>query len=108
MEIVNYLKYKGYLVLLLIVNFVYWMDIFNGIYDEIFFIFYWYLVVCCGVGFFGFFGNVFIKSNGVVVILGFVVIVVEFILIELIFVEENYCDDCWLCEVVCVFGFING
>jgi epoxyqueuosine reductase len=108
MEIANYLKHKGHPALPLTANFAYRTDTPNGIYDEIPPVSHRYLAVRCGVGFFGLSGNVLTKSNGAAVILGSVVTAAELIPTEPIPAEENYCDDCRLCEAACASGFING
>jgi epoxyqueuosine reductase QueG len=107
MEIANYLQHKGYPAVPLNANTAYRTDTKNGIYDEIPPISHRYLAVRCGVGFFGLSGNVLTKTNGAAIILGSVVTAAELIPTDPIPAEENYCDDCRLCEAACASGFIN-
>jgi epoxyqueuosine reductase QueG len=107
MEIANYLQHKGYPAVPLNANTAYRTDTKNGIYDEIPPISHRYLAVRCGVGFFGLSGNVLTKANGAAIILGSVVTAAELIPTDPIPAEENYCDDCRLCEAACASGFIN-
>ena len=107
MEIANYLQHKGYPAVPLNANTAYRTDTKNGIYDEIPPISHRYLAVRCGVGFFGLSGNVLTKANGAAIILGSVVTAAELIPTDPISAEENYCDDCRLCEAACASGFIN-
>jgi len=108
MEIANYLNHKGHPAVPLTANTAYRSDSPNGIYDEIPPISHRYLSVRCGVGFFGLSGNVLTKSNGAAVILGSVITAAELIPTDPIPAEENYCDECRLCEAACASGFING
>ena len=108
MAIANYLKHKGHPAVPLEANTDYRTDTENGIYDEIPPISHRYLAVRCGVGFFGLSGNVLTKANGAAVILGSAVTTAELIPTDPIPTEENYCDDCLLCEAACASGFING
>ena len=108
MAIANYLKHKGHLSVPLEANTDYRTDTKNGIYDEIPPISHRYLAVRCGVGFFGLSGNVLTKKNGAAIILGSAVTTAELIPTDPIPAEENYCDDCLLCEAACASGFING
>ena len=108
MAIANYLHHKGYPAVPLEANTNYRTDTKNGIYDEIPPISHRYLAVRCGVGFFGLSGNVLTKANGAAIILGSVVTAADLIPTDPIPAEENYCDDCLLCEAACASGFING
>ena len=107
MEIANYLKHKGHPAVPLTANTDYRTDTKNGIYDEIPPVSHRYLAVRCGVGFFGFSGNVLTKAHGAAIILGSVVTTAELIPTDPIPLEEHYCDDCRLCEAACASGFIN-
>ncbi len=108
MEIANYLNHKGHAAVPLTANTAYRTDTRNGIYDEIPPISHRYLAVRCGVGFFGLSGNVLTQNNGAAVILGSVVTEAGLIPTDPIPAQENYCDDCRLCEAACASGFING
>jgi epoxyqueuosine reductase QueG len=107
MEIANYLKHKGHPAVPLTANTDYRTDTKNGIYDELPPVSHRYLAVRCGVGFFGLSGNVLTKAHGAAIILGSVVTAAELIPTDPIPVEENYCDDCRMCEAACASGFIN-
>ena len=108
MEIANYLKHKGFPAVPLSANTAYRTDTENGMYDEIPPISHRYLAVRSGVGFFGLSGNVLTKANGAAILLGSVVTAAELIPTDPIPAEENYCDDCRLCEAACASGFIDG
>lgn len=66
-----------------------------------------YLAARSGVGHFGISGNVITKSHGAAVILGCVVTTAQLVPTDPLPPEENYCDDCKLCQQACVAGFMS-
>jgi len=107
LELANYLGQKGYPSVALNANTAYRSDTPNGRFDEKPPISHRYLAVAAGIGFFGHSGNVLTPTEGAAVILGSVVTEAELIPTQPIPAEENYCDDCLLCEGACASGFIK-
>jgi epoxyqueuosine reductase len=108
LELSNYLTQKGFPSTPLTANTAYRSDTKRGYLDEKPLVSHRYLAVRSGVGFFGLSGNVLTKKKGAAVILGSVVTEAELIPTEALAKEENYCDDCRLCEASCASGYING
>lgn len=108
LELANYLNQKGFPSTPLTANTAYRSDTKRGFLDEKPLVSHRYLAVRSGVGFFGLSGNVLTPREGAAVILGSVVTEAELIPTEPLAKEENYCDDCRLCEASCASGYING
>ena len=108
LELANYLNQKGFPSTPLTANTAYRSDTKRGFLDEKPLVSHRYLAVRSGVGFFGLSGNVLTPREGAAVILGSVVTEAALIPTEPLAGEENYCDDCRLCEASCASGFING
>jgi epoxyqueuosine reductase QueG len=108
LEIANYLNQKGYPTIPLTANTAYRADTEKGRYDEKPPVSHRYLAVRSGVGFFGLSGNVLTKTNGAAVILGSAVTEAELVPTEPLPVEDNYCDDCRMCQAACASGYIDG
>ena len=108
LELANYLNQKGFPSTPLTANTMYRSDTKRGYLDEKPPVSHRYLAVRSGVGFFGLSGNVLTKKEGGAVILGSVVTEADLIPTEPLAKEENYCDDCRLCEASCASGYING
>ena len=108
LEIANYLHQKGYPSVPLTANTAYRTDSKNGRFDEIPPISHRYLAVRSGIGFFGLSGNVLTQNEGAAIILGTVVTEARLMPTEPIPAEDNYCDDCRLCQAACAFGYIDG
>ena len=108
LEIANYMNQKGYPSVPLTANTAYRTDTKNGRFDEIPPISHRYLAVRSGVGFFGLSGNVLTRQDGAAIILGSVVTEAELIPTDPIPAENNYCDDCRLCQAACASGYIHG
>jgi len=107
LELAGYINQKGFTSVPLTANTAYRTDSKNGPLDEIPPISHRYLAVRSGVGFFGLSGNVLTRKDGAAIILGSVVTEAELIPTEPLSEDENYCDDCRLCEAACASGFIN-
>ena len=108
LELSNYLNQKGFPSTPLTANTAYRSDTKRGYLDEKPLVSHRYLAVRSGVGFFGLSGNVLTRKEGAAVILGSMVTEAELIPTEPLAKEENYCDDCRLCEASCASGYING
>jgi len=107
LELANYLNQKGYPSVALNANTAYRTDTENGRFDEKPPISHRYLAVASGIGFFGHSGNVLTPTEGAALILGSVVTEAELIPTQPLPAEENYCDDCRLCQAACASGFIK-
>ncbi|MFH1138172.1 MAG: epoxyqueuosine reductase [Pseudomonadota bacterium] len=66
-----------------------------------------YLAVASGVGSFGLSGNVLDKTHGAGLILGAVLTSAELNPTAPLPPEENYCDDCRLCQAVCASSLMD-
>lgn len=66
-----------------------------------------YLAVRSGVGYFGFSGNVITRSEGAAVILASVITSADLEATDPLPAQENYCDECRLCDSACASGFMN-
>ena len=108
LELANYLNNKGFPSTPLTANTAYRSDTKRGVLDEKPPVSHRYLAVRTGVGFFGLSGNVLTPKEGAAVILGSVVTEAELMPTEPMTKEDNYCDDCRLCEASCASGYING
>ena len=108
LELSNYLNQKGFPSVPLNANTAYRADTQNGRRDELPPVSHRYVAVRSGVGFFGLSGNVLTKRDGAAIILGSVVTEAALIPTEPLPAEDNYCDNCKLCEAACASGFIDG
>jgi epoxyqueuosine reductase len=66
-----------------------------------------YLAVACGVGSFGWSGNVIDDKHGACIILGAVVTSAELSPTAPLDQKDNYCDECHLCSAACASGLMN-
>jgi len=66
-----------------------------------------YLAVRSGVGHYGLSGNLITKEHGACVILGSVVTTAELVSTDPLPPEDNYCDDCGMCQAACLTGFVT-
>lgn len=107
LEVSEFLNMKGFKSVPLVANATYRKDTPNGPYDEKPPISHRYLAVRSGIGYFGKSGNVIMKKYGAAVILASVVTEADLIPTESLPPEENYCDDCRLCQASCASGLIS-
>ncbi|MCP4755573.1 MAG: epoxyqueuosine reductase [Proteobacteria bacterium] len=106
-EVAKYLEMKGYPSAAQTANVDYRTDTPGGALDELPPISHRYLAVRSGVGYFGRSGNVLTKHHGATVILGTLVTEASLIPTEPLPPEDNYCDECNLCNAACASGFFN-
>jgi epoxyqueuosine reductase QueG len=106
-EVANFLTQIGYPSVPQASNFVYRNDMQHSPKSETPPIAHRYLAVRSGVGHFGYSGNVITKEHGAAIILGSVVTVAELIPTAPLLAEDNYCDECRLCQAVCASGYMS-
>ena len=106
-EVANFLTQIGHPSVPQASNFVYRKDAQHSPKSEKPPIAHRYLAVRSGVGYFGYSGNVITKEHGAAIILGSVVTVAELIPTHPLFAEDNYCDECRLCQAVCASGYMS-
>ena len=63
--------------------------------------------VLSGIGHFGLSGNVIRKPEGAAIILGSVITEAELTPTEPLSEDENYCDDCRMCQAACASEFMS-
>ncbi len=107
LEISNFLNMKGNKSVPIASNLVYRTDTENGPLDEVPPISHRYLAVRSGIGHFGLSGNVITKKEGAAIILASVVTEAELEPTDALPDEDNYCDNCRLCQSVCASGFMS-
>ena len=106
LELAEYLNMKGYASVPVTANGVYRKDVEGGPYTELPPISHRYLAVRSGVGHFGLSGNVLVKEHGASIILASVITRAELLSTDPLPEEDNYCDDCRLCQSVCASGLM--
>jgi epoxyqueuosine reductase QueG len=106
-EVANFLTQIGYPSVPQAANFVYRKDGQHSPKSEKPPISHRYLAVRSGVGHFGYSGNVITKEHGAAIILGSVVTVAELVPTDPLHAEDNYCDECRLCQAVCESGYMS-
>jgi epoxyqueuosine reductase QueG len=106
-EVANFLTQIGHPSVPQAANFVYRTDAQYSPKSEKPCIAHRYLAVRSGVGYFGYSGNVITKEHGAAIILGSVVTVAELIPTDPLLAEDNYCDECRICQAVCASGYMS-
>jgi epoxyqueuosine reductase QueG len=107
LELARFLEMKGHRAVPVESNFVYRKDTARGPFDEMPPISHRYLAVRAGVAHFGLSGNVIRKKEGAAIILGSVVTDAQLMPTDPLPPEENYCDECRLCQSVCASGLMH-
>jgi len=107
LELSNFLTQKGHKSMPLASNAVYRTDTPLGAIDELPPISHRYLAVRSGVGCFGLSGNVIRPKEGAGIILGGIVTEAELEPTDPMPAEDNYCDDCRLCQSLCASGLMD-
>jgi len=107
LELARFLEMKGQAAVPIESNFVYRKDTPRGMFDEKPPIAHRYLAVRAGIAHFGLSGNVIRKKEGAAIILGSVVTDADLLPTELPPSEENYCDECKLCQSACASGLMH-
>jgi epoxyqueuosine reductase QueG len=107
LEVANFLTQIGHFSIPQAANFVYRKDDQHSPKSEKPPIAHRYLAVRSGVGYFGNSGNVITKEHGAAIILGSVVTVAELIPTAPLLAEDNYCDECRICQAVCASGYMS-
>jgi len=107
LELSEYLNMKGLLSVPVTANGVYRKDVPGGAYAEIPHLSHRYLAVRSGIGHFGLSGNVITAEHGAAIILGSVVTQAELIPTDPLPAEDNYCDECHLCQSSCISGLMS-
>ncbi len=106
-ELSEYLNMKGLVSVPLASNGVYRKDVPGGPYAEVPPLSHRYLAVRSGIGHFGLSGNVITAKHGAAVLLGTVVTRAELIPTDPLPAEDNYCDECHLCQSSCMSGLMS-
>jgi len=107
LELSEYLNMKGLVSVPVSTNAVYRKDVPGGVYAEIPYLSHRYLAVRSGIGHFGLSGNVITAEHGAAVLLGSVVTRGELIPTDPLPAEDNYCDECRLCQSSCISGLMS-
>jgi epoxyqueuosine reductase len=107
LELARFLEMKGHAAHPVESNFVYRKDTPRGLLDEKPPISHRYLAVRAGIAHFGLSGNVIRKKEGAAIILGSVVTDARLMPTEPLPAEENYCDECRLCQSACASGLMH-
>ncbi|MBU2647614.1 epoxyqueuosine reductase [bacterium] len=107
LELSEYLTMKGLVSVPVTANAVYRKDVPGGAYSELPPLSHRYLAARSGVGHFGLSGNIITAAHGAAVILGSVVTRADLIPTEPLPAEDNYCDECHLCQSSCVSGLMS-
>ena len=107
LDLAKFLEMKGHASVAIAANFVYRKDAPGGLVDELPDISHRYLAVRSGIGHFGLSGNVIRKPEGAAIILGSVITEAELTPTEPLSEDENYCDDCRMCQAVCASEFMS-
>ena len=107
LELARFLEMKDHAAVPIESNFVYRKDTPRGVFDEKPPISHRYLAVRAGIGQFGMSGNVIRKKEGAAIILGSVVTDALLVPTDPLPVEENYCDECRLCQSACASGLMH-
>lgn len=106
-DLAKFLEMKGYKSVAVASNFVYRKDTPRGLYDELPDISHRYLAVRSGIGHFGLSGNVIRNKEGAAIILGSVVTEAELTPTDPLPKDDNYCDNCRMCQVSCASEFMS-
>ncbi|MGZ3494495.1 MAG: epoxyqueuosine reductase [Thermodesulfobacteriota bacterium] len=106
-EVANFLTQIGHPSVPQAANFVYRADAQHSPKNEKPPISHRYLAVRSGIGSFGYSGNVITKEHGAAIILGSVVSTADLIPTDPLPVEDNYCDECRICQAVCASGYMS-
>ena len=107
LELARFLEMKGHAAVPVESNFVYRKDTPRGLLDEKPPISHRYLAIRAGIAHFGLSGNVIRKKEGAAIILGSVVTDARLMPTEPLPAEENYCDECRLCQSACASGLMH-
>lgn len=107
LELAEYLNMKGFNSKPMIANAVYRKDVPGGPYTEMPPLSHRYLAVASGIAHFGLSGNVIMKEHGAAIILSSVVTEAELLPTSPLPPDDNYCDDCKLCQSICASGLMS-
>jgi len=107
LELAEYLNMKGQASAPVITNAVYRKDVPGGPFAELPPISHRYLAVRSGVGHFGLSGNVIMDRYGAATILASVVTAADLVPTDPLPPEDNYCDECRLCQAACISGLMS-
>lgn len=104
LEMAMFLEQKGYPSVAQAANIVYRRDTEKGPLDMKPPISHRYMAVRSGIGHFGYSGNVITKNEGASIVLGTLVTEADLIPTDPLPEEDNYCDNCRLCNAACASG----
>ena len=107
LQLAAYLEMKGHPSVPVAANHVYRTDTPKGINDELPTISHRYLAVASGVGHLGLSGNLIRPDTGAALVLASVVTQAPLDPTPPLPPQDNYCDECRLCQASCFSGFMH-
>ena len=107
LDLSKFLQQKGFVSVPVAANNVYRPESAKGLFDMVPDLSHRYIAAASGIGHIGLSGNLITTEYGAAVILGSMVTTAELAPTPPLLPEDNYCDQCRLCQAACASGLMD-